>query len=97
MSERYISIVGIDYYFGADVFSIGQKLTIKKDYDNKYDGEAIVVELDSVGKVGYVANSTHTVARGTHSAGRIYDTFEDTTSCEVLFILKDTVIAKLLD
>ncbi|NLL81647.1 MAG: DNA-binding protein, partial [Tissierellia bacterium] len=53
--------------------------------------------LESVGKVGYVANSTHTVARGTKSAGRIYDQFEETIYCEVAFIVKDTVIAKIID
>jgi hypothetical protein len=68
---------------------------LKKDYENKYDDEAIEVDLESVGKIGYVANSPHTVARGTKSAGRIYDTFKDECRASIRFIVKDTVIAEL--
>lgn len=51
---------------------------------NQYDDETIEVwtmtpgvsnELDR--KIGYVANSTHTVPLGTYSAGRLYDKVED--------------------
>lgn len=97
MSAKFISIVGVKHYFGVEIFSVGQKLKLEKDYENRYDDEAIMVELESVGKVGYVANSTYTVAKGTRSAGRIYDTFEETIYCEVAFIVKDTVIAKIID
>lgn len=97
MSGKFVSIVGLKHYFGAEIFSIGQKLKLTKDYDNRHDDEAIMVEIESIGKVGYVANSPYTVARGTRSAGRIYDTFEDYTYCEVRFILKDTVIAQICD
>jgi len=97
MLEKFISIVGVSHYFGTEIFSVGQKLKLTKDYESKHDDEAIMVELESVGKVGYVANSTHTVARGTKSAGRIYDQFEETIYCEVAFIVKDTVIAKIID
>lgn len=97
MLEKFVSIVGVSHYFGTEIFSVGQKLKLTKDYENKHDDEAIMVELESVGKVGYVANSTHTVARGTKSAGRIYDQFEETIYCEVAFIVKDTVIAKIID
>ncbi|MDD3475204.1 MAG: HIRAN domain-containing protein [Candidatus Dojkabacteria bacterium] len=97
MLGKFISVVGLKHYFGSEIFSIGQRLKLTKDYDNKYDDEAIMAEVESVGKVGYVANSPHTVARGTRSAGRIYDTFEDFVYCEVAFILRDIVIAKILD
>lgn len=97
MSKKYISIVGIKHYFGVEIFSVGQRLKLTKDYENNYDDEAIMVELESVGKVGYVANSTYTVAKGTRSAGRIYDTFDESIYCQVAFIVKDTVIAKIID
>ena len=93
----FISIVGLNHYYGSQIFSIDQILKLKKDYENKYDDEAIQVELENVGKVGYVANSPYTVARGTRSAGRIYDTFEEILYCKVTFILKDTVIAEITD
>ena len=97
MAELYISIVGVGHYFGADIFKVGQKLILRKDLDNKYDDEAIQAELDTIGKVGYVANSYQTVAKGTRSAGRIYDTFGDVCMGQVVFIVKDTVIVKLLE
>lgn len=97
MTGKYISIVGVSYYFGPEIFSVGQKLKLKKDYENQYDDEAIEVELESVGRVGYVANSYKTTAKGTRSAGRIYDTFEETCDCRVMFILKDTIIAEIIE
>ena len=96
MITLYVSIVGINHYFGSEIFKVGQKLILKKDYENKYDDEAIQAELESVGKVGYVANSYQMVAKGTRSAGRIYDTFDTVCIGQVAFIVNDTVIVKLL-
>lgn len=96
MAEKYISIVGVGHYFGADIFKIGQKIILRKDLDNKQDDEAIQAELETIGKVGYVANSYQTVAKGTRSAGRIYDTFDEECIGEVVFIVKDTIIVKVL-
>ena len=42
-----------------------------KEPDNYYDQEAIRCQVKHIGTVGYVANSTYTVAVGTKSAGRI--------------------------
>ena len=95
MNAKYVSVVGIGHYFGADIFKVGQKIILKKDFHNKYDEEAIQAELEMTGKVGYVANSYQTVAKGTRSAGRIYDTFETECIGEVSFIVNDTVIVKL--
>ena len=96
MEEKYVSIVGINHYYGAEIFKVGQKLLLKKDFENKYDDEAILAELESIGKVGYVANSYQTVAKGTRSAGRVYDTFDKLCIGQVEFIVKDTIIVKLL-
>ena len=95
MAEKYISIVGVGHYFGPEIFKVGQKVILRKDHDNKQDDEAIQAELETIGKVGYVANSYQTVAKGTRSAGRIYDTFDEECTGEVCFIVKDTVIVKL--
>ena len=96
MAEKYISIVGVGHYFGPEIFKVGQKIILRKDYDNKQDDEAIQAELETIGKVGYVANNYQTVAKGTRSAGRIYDTFDEECIGEVAFIVKDTVIVKVL-
>ncbi|MDO5708246.1 MAG: hypothetical protein Q4P31_06410, partial [Andreesenia angusta] len=45
--------------------------------------------------VGYVANSVNTVAKGTKSAGRIYDDFEDEIKGYIRFIVKDVAIIEL--
>ena len=46
--------------------------------------------LNAMGqKIGYVANSTKTVVRGTFSAGRIYDKMAYRHTVEVMFKLHD--------
>lgn len=60
------------------------------------DDEAIRVVNESGIKMGYVSNSIHTVARGCKSAGFIHHMVEDNTKIEVMFIVHDVVIAKLL-
>ena len=95
MDSKYVTVVGAGHYFGAEIFKVGQKIILKKDFQNKYDEEAIQAELEMAGKVGYVANSYQTVAKGTRSAGRIYDTFGTECTGEVAFIVNDTVIVKL--
>jgi len=97
MGSIFVAIVGVDNYFGSKIFKPGQILRLEKDYDNDYDGEAIMAFLDPIGKVGYVANSTHTVPKGCWSAGRLYDTFESTTFAVVRFVIKETVIAEILE
>ncbi len=91
----YVTLTGTDYYMGTDALSINQILTLKKDYENRYDDEAIAVLNNSGVKMGYVANSVNTVSRGTHSAGYIYNTFKDEAECRVLFIAGNAVIAEI--
>ena len=50
---------------------------IVKELDNEHDSEAIKVEMDGLGKVGYVANSVHTVLGDCYSAGRLYEKVKD--------------------
>jgi len=97
MNSIFVAIVGVDNYFGSKIFKPGQILRLEKDYDNNYDGEAIMALLDPIGKVGYVANSTHTVPLGCWSAGRLYDTFESTAYAVVRFVTKQTIIAEILE
>ena len=94
--ELYATIVGLNNYEGNKVFKIGSIVRLVKEPDNDYDLEAIACESKYVGKTGYIANSTQTVTKGTMSAGRIYDKIEDISFCEVKFVSKDSVIAKVL-
>ena len=93
---EYITITGIQHYFGLEAFKVNQILWIKKDLENEYDDEAIKVVTDTGIVCGYVANSVYTVARGTKSAGRIYDRFETKCKIMVKFITKHEVIAQLI-
>lgn len=93
-ANEYITITGLNYYYGREIFRPGMTLTIKKDRENPYDQEAIKVMLEQL-VVGYVANSVYTVAVGTKSAGRIYDMFGNRAQAEVMFITNQSVIAKV--
>jgi len=97
MSIGFVTIVGVDMCFGKEIFKVGQLLSLKKDYENRFDDEAVEAINDGVGgRVGFVANSCNTVARGTKSAGRIYDTFEEKCQARVAFIVNSAVIAELI-
>lgn len=91
----YVAITGTTHYFGTNFLKPGQLIHLQKDPDNPYDQEAIKAELPPIGKIGYVANSTHTVPKGCRSAGRIYDSFDQQVSGFIRFTIKDTVIVEL--
>lgn len=57
--KAFITIVGLNSYYGTAPFHEGQKLTLVKEPENRHDKEAIRVELPGLGLVGYVANSTY--------------------------------------
>lgn len=75
-NDIFISVVGFKHYHGSSVFKEGMKITLKKEPDNIYDKEAILVEIPGYGICGYVSNSPSTTLRGTKRASRIYDTFD---------------------
>jgi len=93
---HFITVTGIDHYYGKTPFEIGRITKIVKEPDNPHDSEAIRVELPFIGNVGYVANSANTVYRGTASAGRIYDKIGDYAYARVFFVTHSSVIALLL-
>lgn len=96
MEKDYITITGIKYYFGEEVFSVGKITRCEKDFNNPFDDEAIKVVEKNFGTLGYVANSPRTVAKGTKSAGRIYDKVEDKFFVKVCFITNSEVICEVL-
>lgn len=97
MEQRiYIAVTGTKHYYGTAFLKPGLFVRLTKDPDNRHDHEAIRVDLDPLGKIGYVANSTHTVPKGCRSAGRIYDTFEQPVNGIVRFVVHDTVIVELM-
>jgi hypothetical protein len=93
----HVAITGVNHYYGSQIFKVGQPVYFAKDPGNRHDAEAIMAAIPPIGKVGYVANSPHTVPHGCRSAGRIYDTFESDVFGIVRFIIKDTVIVEITD
>ncbi len=83
----YVTINHLDDFQSVSFLKPGDLLVLKKDKNNIYDDEAITVYKENKTKVGYVANSVHSVARGTYSAGRIYDLIQDETECIIRFVL----------
>lgn len=97
MKEKYITITGMNHYYGLRPFSVGKKIKCMKDKNNPYDSEAIKVVMKEIGTVGYVANSPYTTATGTMSAGRIYEKVKKKFEVEVMFITSSKVICRVVD
>ena len=86
MKKVYFTIAGMRHYFGADFLERGDEVKLIKEPDNDYDKEAIRVEVDGLGKIGYVANSVGTVLGDCYSAGRLYDKIKDEAVAKAKFI-----------
>lgn len=93
--KYYVTLTGLNYRYGTMPFAVGQKVRLVKEPENQADREAIRAELPGLGKVGYVANSTHTVKGDCYSAGRLYDKIGNTAVAKVKYILCDAVICKV--
>lgn len=95
MSSVYITITGLNHYFGAEFLEPKMTVRLVKDPENEYDSEAIRVEMDGLGKIGYVANSPCTVLGESQSAGRVYDRIGDTATATVKYVLPKGVLCKV--
>ena len=95
MSSCYITVTGLDHYFGSEF--IGPKATVKlvKEPDNPYDREAILVTLPGIGPVGHVANSVHTVLGESMSAGRLYDRIGKKAKAKVVHVLPQGILCQV--
>lgn len=89
----YVTITGTVHYLGDAFLKEGTHVTLIKDPDNKYDHEAIRVEMKGLGKIGYVANSTSTVLGECFSAGRLYDRIGNKAIAKVKHILQKASFA----
>lgn len=93
--KYYVTLTGLNYRYGTMPFAVGQKVRLVKEPENRADREAIRAELPGLGKVGYVANSTHTVVGNCCSAGRLYDKIGNTTTAKVKYVLANAVVCKV--
>lgn len=92
----YFTVTGLFRYVDMDILKEDLKVRLVKEPDNKYDSEAIMVKLEGLGKIGYVANSVKTVIGDeAYSAGRLYDKIGDEASATVLYNLGDALQCRL--
>ena len=98
MSKKtiYVTLTGMNHYFGDDFLHPGMIVKLKKEPGNPYDREAIMAKLPGLGKIGYVANSPYTVFGESSSAGRIYGLFKKKAFCRVLYVLHKGAVCELL-
>ncbi len=93
----YITVIAFEDMHGAKPLKLEGIIKLVKEPDNKYDAEAISCEMRHFGKIGYLANSTHSVIKGTMSSGRLYDKITDEYFAKIKFINGKLAIAKVLD
>ena len=96
MRKIYFTIAGTRHHYGQEFFEAKQEVRLIKDPDNDFDKEAIKVEMDGLGLVGYVANSPFTVQGESMSAGRLYDRIGDTAKGVVKYVLPQGVLCELV-
>ena len=96
MKKMYFTITGMKYRFGQGFLEPKMKVKLVKEPDNEYDKEAIKVELEGLGKIGYVANSPQTVVGECMSAGRLYDKIKDEASGKVKYVTEKGVVCEVV-
>jgi len=95
--KAFFTLTGVKHYFGSDFLEKGMKLELKKEPDNEHDKEAIIVSMEGLGKIGYVANSPYTVIGESMSGGRLYDKIGDTAVGEVVFVTTQGILCKICE
>ena len=96
MGNIYFTIAGTKHHFGQEYFEPKMEVKLVKEPDNEFDSEAIRVEMEGLGLVGYVANSPYTVLGESMSAGRLYDRIADTAVGTVKYVLPQGVLCELV-
>ena len=92
----FFTLTGTKHYFGDEFLKKGMKLVLEKEPDNEHDKEAIIVKMEGLGKIGYIANSPYTVIGESMSAGRLYDKIGDNADGVILYVLPNGVLCKLI-
>ena len=95
MSKVYFTLTGTKHYYGNEFLKPGMKIQLEKEPDNAYDKEAILVKLEGLGKLGYVANSPYTVLGDSASAGRLYDRIGKKAYGKVILVTPQGALCKV--
>ena len=96
MGKIYFTITGTHHHFGKEFIEPNMEVKLVKEPDNEYDKEAIKVEMEGLGTIGYVANSPYTVKGESMSAGRLYDRIGDTAYGKVKYVLPQGILSELV-
>ena len=96
MKKIYFTITGTKHYYGQEFFRHRMKVKLVKDVENEFDKEAIKVEMEGLGTVGFVANSPYSVKGESMSAGRLYDRIDNEAYGIVRYVLDNGVVCELL-
>jgi len=91
----YFTLTGTNHYYGKDFLKPGMRVKLIKESENEYDADAIRVEVEGLGKCGYVANSYHTVIGESLSAGRLYDRIGKKANAKVKLVTERGVLCRL--
>ena len=92
MKKIFFTITGTNHHYGHDFIEPDMKVKLVKEPDNDFDKEAIKVEMEGLGHIGYVANSPYTIAGESYSAGRLYDKIGDEADGTVQYVLPKGVL-----
>ncbi len=95
MEKIYFTITGTQHHFGKEFIEAAMEVKLVKEPDNEHDKEAIKVEMEGLGTIGYVANSPYTVKGESMSAGRLYDRIGDTAYGVVKYVLPQGILCEL--
>ena len=87
----YFTIAGTKHHYGQDFMEKGMTVRLEKEPDT----EAIMVTMEGLGLVGYVANSPYTVLGESYSAGRLYDKIGDTAEGTIQYVMEKGVVCCL--
>lgn len=90
--EILLTLTGIDHYIDPEELEPNQEVILRKEPSNNKDKKAIAVYIKDTVKIGYVANSVYSVAKGTYSAGRLYDKVENESKAVIQVILRNSAI-----
>ena len=91
----WFTIAGTKHHYGQDFMEKGMTVRLEKEPDNEVDTEAIMVTMEGLGLVGYVANSPYTVLGESYSAGRLYDKIGDTAEGTIQYVMEKGVVCCL--
>ena len=97
MKDMYFTITGCNHYLGNEFMEKGMKVKMKKEPDNEFDSEAIMVQIKGIGKCGYVANSPFTVKGESSSSGRLYDRIGKTAKGKIIAVIDGGAICKIVE